>query len=158
MANNGFAQRWQGKVLAKLLGIGSGGMTCYTATGGPINVTPNDLASLKGSGTFNGIASTTAFTINGYGITKVSSVGGGSNYILGAPVAGREAVIYTDQIGDGARKINSSAAFIQSSFGSTSAAFLALSTVAVNTLTLMGLSTSLWSIKGNVGSAVVSTA
>lgn len=155
---SGFTQRWQGKVLAKLLGIGAGGLTCYTATGGPINVAPNDLAALKGSGTFNGTASTVTGAILGYGITKVSSVGAGGNYILGAPAPGREALIYTDTIGDGARKINSSAAFIQSSFGSTSAAFFALSTIATNTLELIGLSTSLWGIKSNVGAAVVSTA
>lgn len=154
----GFVQRWKGKVLAQLVGVGSGGITVYNSTqaGGNINIGPNTLASLQHQGTLNGTASTVALTVNGYGITKLSSVGG-STYALGAPVPGRRAVVYTDAIGDGARKLSSTAA--GATFQSTlaGAAFANLSTIATNSLELIGLSTALWLVKGNVGAVTFTT-
>lgn len=150
----GFVQRWKGKVLAQLLGVGSGGITLYSQTGTP-NVSPLDLMSIQGFGsTFT--ASTATLAINGYGLTLVSSVGG-STYALGAPVRGRQAVIYTNAIGDGTRKISAAAA--GATFQSTlaGAAILNLSTVAVQSITLLGLSTAAWLIEANNGTVTVST-
>lgn len=152
----GFVQRWKGKILGNLVGVGAGGITAYTATGGPINLSPNDIASLSGAGTLNATASTAALAVNGYGVTKLSSIGG-STYNLGAPVARRQATIYTDAIGDGARKVSSTAA--GATFQSTlaGAGFLNFSTTVVQTIVLIGLSTSLWGIRSNYGSVTVST-
>lgn len=154
---SGFQQRWLGKVLGKLVGVGAGGLTAYTATGGAVNVSPNDLAAGAGGGLMNGTASTVAKSILGQGITKLSSVGA-TNYDLGAPVARRRALVYTDAIGDGARKISSTLAGATFVSSLASAAFLNLSTTAPNVVGLTGLSTALWLIDRNIGSVTVTTA
>lgn len=155
---SGFVNRWIGKVMAKSLWIGSGGLTVANSTNRSASVAigPNSLASLQHQGLFNGTASTAALAVLGYGITKLSSIGG-STYNIGAPIAGMRAVIYTDAIGDGVRKVSSTVA--GGTFQSTlaSANFLNFSTVVTQTIELLGLSTAAWAIKGNVGSVTVST-
>lgn len=51
----GFTQRWQGKVLAKNLGVGSGGVTMFGFPGGSTQTDPNitraDLLSIDGAAT-----------------------------------------------------------------------------------------------------------
>lgn len=152
---NGFVQRWKGKVLANMLGLGAGGLTLYSVSGSP-NLAPADLAASYGLGTLNGTASTAALTVAASGVTKLSSIGG-STYALAAPVAGRTATIYTDAIGDGIRKVSAVAA--GATFQSTlaGASFLNFSTAAVQSISLFGLSTALWLIRSNSGAVSVST-
>lgn len=152
---SGFTNRWLGKVLGKLIGVGSGGLTAFTATAGAVNSSPNDIATLFGKGTLNGTASTVTLAVLGSGITKLSSVGG-STYNLGAPVARRTALLYTDTIGDGTRKVFAGAGvtFVSTLAGS---AYLNLSTIAVNEVELVGLSSALWLLKSNLGAVTVTT-
>ena len=150
---SGFVQRWQGKILGKLIGVGASGLTAYNATGGPVNLSGDDLASMKGLGTLNGTASTVSGTVLGSGITKLSTTTK-TDYALGAPVARRRAIIYTDAVGDGARKVSSTAAGATIASTLSGAAFLNFSTVALSAVELIGVSTSLWIVAGNVGGAV----
>ena len=144
----GFTNRWKGKTLTQLLGLGSGGMTLYSVSGTP-NVSPADFATLFGRG---GAAGTTATTpMPNYGITSISTADGTS--VLTAPVAGRTKYLEFDGASTGAaRKVYT---------GSTLVTYDGTNDVLVSTaaglVTLLGLSTTRWGVIGNTGSASFGT-
>jgi len=149
---SGFLQRYQGKIKAAVVYLGSGGLV-NSLTG---TVTSrNDLGNISGSTTI-ATASTAALTIAGSGVTKVP-LASGLTYALGAPSNGCRAILFSTDVGLGARKISSTAsgAIVQSTLAS--AQFINLSTTLTDTLELRGISTAYWIIGANRGAATVST-
>lgn len=139
---SGFTQRWNGKVLAKLLGLGSQGITLFSLTGNP-NLTPADLLTVDGAG--GGAAYSTAGTqtiAGAVGVQTITSSSALSIWTLGAlPYNGAELTL--------AIILNSSGVFIKAAAGSSfdpSTNTVMKSTIA-SQITLVGISTAKWAIK-----------
>lgn len=144
----GFVQRWKGKVLAQLLGLGSGGMTLYSVSGTP-NLAPADFLGLRGAGST--IGSTTTSPITAYGVTSFSTADGTSQ--LATPFRGANKTLEFDGASTaGNRKVWSGSSLV--SFDGTNTLMTAS---AAGIVSLLGLSTTRWGILGNTGSATFGT-
>ena len=133
----GFVQRWKGKVLGQLIGVGSGGIIAYTATGGAATVTPNDLASLAGGGAVTAF-STQGSAIGNSGIANITSTAAIISMTLAAPVAGRPKTLALITVSS-AVQINASPA----TFDGTNTV---LKSTQASVINLHGLSTTRWVI------------
>lgn len=138
---SGFTQRWQGKVLAKLLGVGSGGITLYSLTGAP-NLTPADLYSIDGAATVTAYSTAGTQTIaNPGGVDVITASSAISIFTLGSlPVLGVRKTLTL---------IVSSGVFIKAAAGSafnSSTATVIKSTAALTNIELLGRSTANWEI------------
>ena len=132
----GFTQRWKGKVLAQLLGIGSGGINLYSVSGTP-NITPADLAALQGGGLITAY-STQGAAISGNGVANISSTGIKSSMTLAAPVAGARKLLALTAVSSGIQ-INAAPA----TFDGTNSVMLSTQ---IGQIGLLGLSTARWLI------------
>lgn len=147
---NGFVQRWQGKVLAKLLGVGSGGITLYTASGAP-NVSPADLAPLAGGSSVS--AASTASNIANGGVTTITPATAAVTYNLADPYPGREKTLQTIVGSSGVRKVTPASAGV--TFDGINH-IITFSTATMQAVTLIGRTTAQWAVKGVFPGSTVS--
>lgn len=138
----GFVQRWKGKVLAQLLGLGSNGITLYTVSGTP-NISPTDLAPLAGQGTVG--AASTASNIPNYGVTTVTPATASVNYNLADPFPGRRKTLAVTVASSGARTVTVATTGVTFDGANNKITF---STLAIQTVDLVGISTARWNITG----------
>lgn len=134
----GFTQRWKGKVLAQLLGIGSGGMTLYSVSGTP-NITPADLASIAGNGLITAYSTQGAVLPNN-GVSNISSTGVKSSMTLGLPAAGVTKTLAFTTVSSGIQVVSSTGA----TFDGTNSVMLSTTPGQV---VMRGLSTARWLIE-----------
>ncbi len=137
----GFVQRWKGKTLTQLLGLGSGGMTLYSVTGTP-NIAPADIAGLAGAGTVTAY-STQGATISGNGVANISSTAAIIAMKLAQPIAGARKVLAFTSVSSGIQIVSTGGA----TFDGTNTVLATTQGAQIN---LLGLSTARWLITGIV--------
>lgn len=142
MGNNGFTNRWLGKIMAKSLWIGSGGVQTPSVAGSSI-VTQQDIAALGGAGLAS-TALSTAVNISNGGITTIPAATAAFSYPLADPFPGREKVLTTLGASSGARTVYGSSVV---TFDGTNNK-ITFSASVLQSITLLGLSTARWAIKG----------
>lgn len=151
---SGYQQRWQGKVLAQMFGVGAGGIQLASVSGAPV-VSPSDLQTIDGQATVQALTTAASTDINGPGgVSSIASTSAISVWSLAnVPSPGVQKTIALISV--------SSGVFIKAASGSSfdgSTNTVMKSTVAA-TITLMGLSTTKWSIKSVYpGSTLASSA
>lgn len=83
MAGSGFVSKWLGKVMAKSLWIGSGGITLPTQ--GNVNITAAQLANLANGGLITAYTSAIAASVPNTGVANISASSAAYVLTLDAP-------------------------------------------------------------------------
>lgn len=149
---SGFMQRYQGKIVANTLYMGS-----LTPTKGGIflryngrQISPADLNGLSGRASQSTDPGNNG-TLSGYGVTALSSSSG--TRILPTPAVGLSPTYYADLASTGGlRKLFTGSTLI--TFDGTNDV---LTSSAAGSIQLLGLSTARWAITSNTGAGTLGT-